>query len=311
MSKKLLFSTVLAMAGLGMASTNVRASESFGIELGAPCTACHTHGADKASRSDVKPAAQAAFDNGGLRPGLADFVASLPTPTPVPGPNTKPRISEVQSQWDVQVGQELSIPISVADDEDDTVIPSAKPLLPGAHFGDQYTGEPNGLPTFDYLWTPSVEKVNKLITLTFMVQEKDTKQKFKSKPLKVKVRVWPEGDLDQAKVQKVVLSTAKWVDGKLSLKGKVQLNKLMSAAEKTAFLDRDDFIIDVTQGEDGYGLPIVDNQPITFDAKGNWTLDNLTLVDPFDCFVSVDFEGAKAARKIAGAPKTCLTPKNK
>lgn len=257
---------------------------------------------DKAGMAFVKDVANGGEYSDVIRNSVAAEVQAGATP-PAPNPN-KPIISPIAAQWDAEVGQELSIPLSVSDEEQNPVQLTAKPALPGATFSAEYTGD-NGLPTFDYLWTPAADKANKVVTVTFTAQETDTAKKFKSKPIKAKIRVWPAGDRDQASVQKVVISTAKWLDGKLSLKGKVTLNKLLSAQEKTDFLARNDFTVNITQGSDGTGTDIEVAQPITLDAKGGWTLIDLPLPAASSCNLTMEFEGKMATRKIAG-DKSCI-----
>jgi hypothetical protein len=103
-----------------------------------------------------------------------------------------------------------------------------------------------------------------------------------------------------------MVSTTKWAADKLTLKGKVTFNKLVTAAEKAAFLSRTDLTVSLTQGTTGMGTSICSLEPIALDQGGNWILNNIPLVAPFSCKVTVEFEGKFAARKITGAPTDCL-----
>lgn len=218
----------------------------------------------------------------------------------------KPKISDIAAEWDVEVGQKLSIPLSVTDPTQSAFQIIAKPLLPGATYSAEYTAS-NQLPTVDFQWTPAADKANKVYTVAFNAQE-TTGSKLKSPTITTKIRVWPAENRDQAYVHKLVVSTVNWGSNKLTLKGKVILSNMLSATEKTDFLKRTDFSANITQGSSGTGPEINASQPITFDSKGGFTLTDIALSAPpaFSCNLTVDFEGAKASRKIAGAPKGCI-----
>jgi hypothetical protein len=200
------------------------------------------------------------------------------------------------------------IPLSVFDEQQDAFQLIVTPKLPdGAKLSDEYTAD-NNLPTVNFEWTPTSAQANKIYTLKFKAKETATVLKLSSLPVTAKIRVWPAGNRDQSSVQKLVVSTSKWAGDSLSLKGKIILNKLLTATEKSAYLGRKDLTVSITQGKTGTGADINAAVPIQFDAKGNWTLTGIALpASPaFSCNLTVDFEGAKAARIISGAPKDCI-----
>jgi hypothetical protein len=210
-------------------------------------------------------------------------------------------------EWDVDAGEKLTIPLSVSDAEQDDfqIKITGKPAE--AVLSSEYT-DSNGLPTVGFEWTPTALQANKVYKVVFKAKEIKAKGKTSS-PVTAKIRVWPAGDKDQASVSKLIVSKTKWTDGKLELKGKVVLNKILTATEKAEFLNRNDLSINLTQGKLGTGAVISQSLPFTtMDAAGNWTVTGIDLAatPAFSCDLTADFEGKKASRKIAGAPKDCI-----
>jgi hypothetical protein len=222
--------------------------------------------------------------------------------TPVP----KPVISHIAAEWDAEVGQPLAIPLSVTVPGQGAFQIVAKPLPNGAAYSTEYTSTSTHLPTIDFDWTPVAAEANKVYKVTFTAQE-TAGSKLKSAPIKTTIRVWPAGEsVDQRSVQKLVVSSVNWASNELTLKGKVVLSNLLTPAEKTTFLARQDLKVNIFQGTTGTGTEIVAAEPIKFDSKGNFSLSGIALTGTtFNCSLTVDFELVKAARKIGGAPKTC------
>lgn len=289
-----LASVLFVIACVGIVG-KVSATPGLANEFGVGCVVCHTSGSG--NEDNVRGAARSAYNKG--RAALQEFVNG----------NTKPVISPIGLEWDTEVGQELSIPLSVFDAQnDDFQILGHFPI--GATLSKEYI-DSHQLPTVDFQWIAAADQANQVYTVKFTAKETATILKLSSAPVFAKIRVWPAGDRNQASVQKLVVSTVKWGGDKLSLKGKVVLNKIMTASEKTNFLSRTDLAVNITQGVDGTGPDISALLPITFDSKGGWTLSDIGLSasTPFSCGLTVEFEGKKASRKIAGAPKTCIKPK--
>ena len=220
-------------------------------------------------------------------------------------PNTKPSITPIALEWDAEVGQLLTIPLSVTDAEQDAFQITGKLPKGAPPLSTEYTAS-NGLPTVDFNWTPIPAQANKVYAVKFKAKETSTTKKLSSLPVTAKVRVWPAGNRDQAYIRKFMVSTTKWTAGNLVLKGKVIFNKLVTAAEKTTLSNRTDWTVNITQGDTGTGTVISSLEPIILDKGGNWTLSNIALVAPFSCNVTVKFEEKLAVRKINGAPKDCF-----
>ncbi|MCX7097820.1 MAG: hypothetical protein NTV43_07955 [Methylococcales bacterium] len=289
--------TTLFLAASASAVSTAFATDQIAMHLNVTdCNRCHSSPIQ--SRSDLKAGVQAAY-NKDMR-NLTGLIAYLATNQAA---NTKPVISPIALQWDAEAGQPLTIPLSVMDAEQDAF--QLLGTLPGSSFGPEYVAN-TGLPTVDFKWTPTVAQANKIYTVKFTAKETLSTKKLSSLPVTAKIRVWPAGNRDQAYVKQLVVSTTKWAANKLSLKGKVTLNPLMTASEKTAFLKRTDLTVNISQGISGTGTVIANLLPITLLPNANWTLVDIPLAAPFACSVTVSFEGVKAARLITGAPKTCI-----
>lgn len=291
-------STAVLMVAAGM-TANVSANPQIAAQYGtADCTLCHT--SMDGSENNLRAGMEAAYDQDkknltALRKLLEGGATG--------GVNTKPTLSPVAAEWDAEVGQTLSIPLSVSDSEQDSFEIVGK--YPGGSFSPEY-GADNQLPTVDYQFTPSADQANKVYKVKFQARETETQKHYVSNPVQASIRVWPAGARELSYVSKWVVSKAKWTDGRLSLQGKAVLNKMMNADEKSAFFSRNDLSVNISQGTDGTGAAIASALPISFDGKGNWSLNDLPLAEPFSCALTVEFEGKNAGRKIAGAPKTCL-----
>ncbi|MCX7097819.1 MAG: hypothetical protein NTV43_07950 [Methylococcales bacterium] len=278
---------VLAITPQAQATSKIMA------EYNAPsCTTCHTRGAYSESEGKA---------------GLTAFLAAIAEANRLAAAYNlkhRPTISPIALEWDIDAGQTITIPLTVADPDQDAFRITGT-LPSGNSFSPQYTAE-NGLLATDFSWTPTAAQANKVYTVKFIAQETASAKRLFSAGVTAKIRVWPSANREQSYISQLTISTAKWTNGKLTLKGQVALNKIMTVAEKANFLKRTDLTVKISQGADGKGITIADLLPITLLKSGGWTLANLTLSAPFACDVTVAFEGTKAARKIASAPKGCL-----
>jgi hypothetical protein len=218
--------------------------------------------------------------------------------------DTKPTFSQIATEWDAEAGQQLTIPISVTDNEQDDFV--LKSNLRGSQFSALYTAG-NGLPTMDFQWTPTAAQANKVFTVRLTALETSAK-KLSSKAITFKIRVWPTGgQTDTAAVTKLTISKALWGNDLLTLSGKVELNKIMSNAQKSVFLAKQLPAI-ITQGKTGTGLQVGDNYSLSLQPNGSWTLSNINLPAsvPFSCSVTLAYEGKFASKTIGRAPSNCL-----
>ena len=294
---------------LVLSQTQVFATESIANSLGVypSCDGCHTNAnLNSADKGNLKSAAKTAYnkDKRGLS-GLKTFLAST-TPiltcvapqvlinnvcSTVSTINTKPSLNAIAQQWDVQVGETLIIPISVNDaQEDDFQIIASK--LVGSSLSDRYVGE-SGLPSVDFKWTPAAVDVNKIKTVTFNAKESNTKQKYLSNKISVKIRVWPEGDRDFASITKLKVTKTVWKDGILSLAGAITFNKLLTNTERQDFIDKSpNLSLYNLSGVEIYSTPLV------VKINGNWQISAKLTSIP--CDVTFQFSGQNASHKVIG-----------
>lgn len=303
MNKKILSATLFAIA---MSLTiDASAKEQWAGLFGnnGRCNICHN--GTTGTENNVKSAANNAYRSGGLNSGLKNFVvAALGTPIVPVATNHKPVLNTINSQWDVAVGEEVSIPLIVSDEDEDNfkIITVKKPA--GATVADGGIDTGSQLPKWDLTWTPTDAQKNKIYTVKFSAKETETKKKYTSNSITTKIRVWPAGSKDQAMVSSFTLSTASWNADYLTLKGKVVANKIMTAAEKTAFLARTDLTMDLFQGKTSNGA-LIATQSMSILPNGTWSLTQ-PLAGIFSCDITLSFEGKKASRKISKAPSTCI-----
>lgn len=320
MRKKIKFySALILMGGFVVQAQDVMASSSFSEQFNVGCEACHT--SSNGLSNNVKQAARSALRANGVVPGLQDYVAGLSSGgnngngggSNKPPINTRPIISPVSLEWDVEAGQTITIPLSVTDDQQDAyqiqLTGKSKPY--GVEFSDEYTAD-NGLSTQDLTWTPEDEQANKVYTLKLVAKETETVKKKTSLPVTVKIRVWPADGAESAYVDKILISKTKWKNEKLELKGKIVLNKILTKAERDEFFSRDDLTLRLTQGKpvdgEATGEVIDDAFVLVTDNKGNWSASDINLPsDPvFYCDVTAELAGKLATRKINGAIRECL-----
>ena len=298
------FSSAILFAACLYISSQAFAKEEWSHLYGnvGRCDICHT--GTVGTQRNVKSTANSVYKSGGLSPGLKNYVASVLSNEM---PNTKaPVLNQVNAQWDGIVGEPITIPLTYSDvDGDDAVVIATAKLPAGATLTDAGTDTDTHLARWDFTWIPTDAQKNKIYTLKFAAKETATSPKKTSSVVTTKVRVWSAGNRDTAKITSFALSIASWKTDTLTLKGKVVLNKMLSAAEKTTFLARTDLTVDIFQGNTASGTAIAMQLPVSFTSTGSWTLTQ-PLVVPFSCNVSLLFEGFPVYRKIAKTPASCI-----
>jgi hypothetical protein len=211
--------------------------------------------------------------------------------------NTKPVLNAVAQQWDAQVGEVLTIPLSVNDaEQDDFTILASK--LAGSTLSDVYQNDA-GFPTIDFEWTPTLANVNKIQAIKFQAKETITTQKYASNKISVKVRIWAEGDRDNASITKLNVMKSKFSAGSLSLSGNVKFNNLLTATERQTFIEQK-LALNVS---DLNG--VIYSEPLTLDKKGNWTISIPMTSAP--CDITLEFAGQNASRKVISCSGTAQT----
>lgn len=224
---------------------------------------------------------------------------SAETPT-VSTENTKPVLNKVATQWDVAVGETLRIPLSVQDTEQDEFKMLASKS--GTKFSEVYTDEKTQLPTVDFLLTPTIKDVNKVLTFSFQAKETKTTQKLMSNKVSVRVRVWATNDRNEASVSGLKISTSAFKNGKLNLSGAVVFNNLLTTTERKQFITNkfDLTITDLT------GV-VLTTLPLTVNSSGNWSVS--LPIKSVPCDIVLEYQGQKAQRSVVGcvAPTASIT----
>jgi len=223
-----------------------------------------------------------------------------PIVTPVSKINTKPVLNSVNAEWNIEVGQQLIIPLSVKDAEQDEFV--LKGATTGSKFSSVYTDAKSLLPTVDFQWTPTVTQLNKIYTISFQAKETKTAEKYLSNKISVRIRVWAAGNRDAASVSKFNVATSAWSANKLTLTGNVVFNNLLTPAERQAFIAKK-FDLTVTSGSTSKGA-LIATTPLKLDSKGNWSVSFALAQTQVPCDITVQYEGQNAARTVAGCSKS-------
>jgi hypothetical protein len=288
-------STVLTVISLGIMS-NVSAKEQWAIELGVfpVCTGCHT--SQDAAKDNAKLEARQAYRNGGVIPGLQDFLAA--------SSNAKPVLLPIDNQWNAQVGEEqLSIPLIVKDKESDKfVIQTNAPK--GYSFSAPYTVASINLPAIDFRWKPTAAQKNKKYTVNFTAIETTSAAATQnSNTVTANIFVWgARAASPKNVVSQFVVDNAKWGANKLTMTGRIAFKKTATAAAKAAALKALWLNIKSYTG-------VVAGTPVLLkpNAKtGVWTSTFALTGTKVPCTVKADYEGLNAARTVKTAPVTCL-----
>ena len=219
-------------------------------------------------------------------------------PTTTSTTNTKPKLNPVAQQWDAQVGEVLTIPLSVDDaEQDDFTILASK--LVGSTLSNVYQNDA-GFPTIDFEWTPTLANVNKIQAIKFQAKETITTQKYASNKISVKVRVWIKDDRDNVSIAKLNVMKSKFSAGSLNLSGNVKFNKLLTAVERQAFINQAlPLTVNDVNGSNLYA------DSLALDKKGNWTVS--IPMDFAPCDITLEFAGQNASRKVIGCSQTVQT----
>ncbi len=310
MKKTLLF----AFSALVFSHTAL-AKEEWAIQFGVhpDCSGCHASGdvnsSDNVMKANVFPEAKDAY-NQDFR-NLTKLEAYLKAKignTTVTGANTKPVLNKVNSQWDIEVGKTLSIPLSVDDKEEDVFALSytSSPTFSGGTFSAVRTDSNTQLPTVDFQWTPTTLQANKSYKVTFTAKETNTTQKLSSNAVSVTVRVLPATTAQNTAVSKLVLSTATWnsTTQKITLTGKVTLNSSLTTQQKASFLAQK-FDLTVRKGTTATGLVVGIPVALKLSSTGSWTATVSAPKASVPCSITAEYQGKTASRTVTRAPSTC------
>jgi hypothetical protein len=308
--------------GLGLAATfavagNVWAQSKYVSPAGAlGCADCHVGGNtskvfvtgileafpidQKLSIPDKIKAIHALTDEQRL-PALTAIKALLnPAATE---PDTAPVVSPLNSRWNVTIGEEpLTIPVSVADAEDDAFTIGGNGLFKTPVTVDAASG----LAKFNMLWTASENQAGQLYPVSVFVKESDRGHGriLASNVVKTSVKIWPaRANAATAQVKYFDVQVAKWKKGTLNLEGVVTFKSNVTAEQQTAALSALTMSLTTAKSKTAIGSPL----SLTIDANGKWKQSIALTATEVPCTVVADYEGLKAERPVSSAPRaTCL-----
>ena len=212
--------------------------------------------------------------------------------------NTKPILKTVPQEWDVNVGELLSIPLSVNDAQQDEFTLTSTMIM--GEFSAVHNNNEN-LPTVDFLFTPTEEQGNKIYTTTFSAKETKTTQHYVSNKVAVKIRVWPSTNHDIDAATQLTISNAQWQSSTLHLDGQVVLNHLLTMEERQAFINQQ-FDLIIRSPEDN----ILHIEPLILSNQGLWEISFPLSLQQTPCHVMLEFNTRKARHQVLNAPLSCF-----
>ena len=212
--------------------------------------------------------------------------------------NTKPILKTIPQEWDVNVGELLSIPLSVNDAQQDEFTLTSTMIM--GEFGAVHNHNEN-LPTVNFLFTPTEEQGNKIYTTTFSAKETKTTQHYVSNKVAVKIRVWPSTNHDIDAATQLTISNAQWQSSTLHLDGQVVLNHLLTMEERQAFINQQ-FDLIIRSPEDN----ILHIEPLILSNQGLWEISFPLSLQQTPCHVMLEFNTRKARHQVLNAPLSCF-----
>ena len=212
-------------------------------------------------------------------------------------PNTKPVLHSLEQQWDIDVGQQLTIPLVVEDAEQDSFKIVSSFTTDVTLNAISETAQP----TVQFQWTPRISYENKIQTIKFYAKETKTAEKYASNSVSVRIRVWPEGGREIASIRNLIITSCLWNAGTLALSGKVLLNAMLTTAEKQDFMARNT-IINVFSHKTINNNSFITTTSLTFDQEGNWqAFINLPLLQ-VPCAITLQYLNTVNTTRVMNHP---------
>ena len=212
--------------------------------------------------------------------------------------NTKPVLNPIAQEWDVNVGELLTIPLSVNDPQQDEFTLTSSMAL--GEFSAVHNNDEN-LPTVDFLFTPAQAHGNKIYTTTFSAKETKTTQHYVSNKIAIKIRVWPSANHDIDAAMQLTISSAQWQANQLTMEGQVVLNSLLTQQERQTFIDQQ-FDLIIRSPEDN----ILHIAPLMLSNQGLWKVSFPLSLEQTPCHVVLEFNTRKARHQVLNAPLSCF-----
>ena len=230
-----------------------------------------------------------------LNPAKITCVDPIILPT---AQNTKPILNPIAQEWDVNVGELLTIPLSVNDAQQDEFTLTSTMIM--GEFSAVHHNDEN-VPTVDFLFTPTEEQGNKIYTTTFSAKETKTTQHYVSNKVAIKIRVWPSANHDIDAATQLTISNAQWQANILHLDGQVVLNHLLTMEERQAFIDQQfDLIISSPENN------LLHIEPLILSNQGLWEISFPLSLQQTPCHVMLEFNTRKARHQVLNAPLSCF-----
>ena len=230
-----------------------------------------------------------------LNPAKITCIDPIISPT---AQNTKPILNPVAQEWDVNVGELLTIPLSVNDPQQDEFTLTSSMIL--GEFSAVHHNDEN-LPTVDFLFTPTQAHGNKIYTTTFSAKETKTTQHYVSNKIAIKIRVWPSANHDIDAATQLTIISAQWQANQLTMEGQVVLNSLLTQQERQTFIDQQ-FDLIIRSPEDN----IIHIAPLILSNQGLWKVSFSLPLEQTPCHVVLEFNTRKARHQVLNAPLSCF-----
>lgn len=264
------------------------------------CTLCHT--SPDGGLATLKPAARTAFDEGGIKPGLENFLKSLVT-------DAKPQILPIDNEWNAQIGElPLSIPLIINDEEKSGFVMELAGVAPSLapksfSFSKLYLEATKKRPTIDFKWTPASKQRITKYTVSFRANETiDNGSKQFSNLVKTTIFLWPARPVSSKNViERFVVSSAKWGANKMTLTGNIVFKKSATTAARTTALKTLRLNLKSNNG-------VVTGSPVLLTPNvktGVWTKTFALTGAQVPCLVKAEYEKLMVARTVKSAPATC------
>jgi hypothetical protein len=212
--------------------------------------------------------------------------------------NTKPILNPIAQEWDVNVGELLTIPLSVNDAQQDEFTLTSTMIM--GEFSAVHSNDEN-VPTVDFLFTPTQAHGNKIYTTTFSAKETKTTQHYVSNKIAIKIRVWPSPNHDIDAAMQLTIYSAQWQANHLTIEGQVVLNSLLTQQERQTFID-EQFDLIIRSPEDN----VLHIAPLILSNQGLWKMRFPLSLEQTPCHVVLEFNTRKARHQVLNAPLSCF-----
>ncbi len=225
------------------------------------------------------------------------------TVTPMEGPGSvadecaatskkvKPVLDSLETEWNATVGEEIVIPVTAYDCNEDPLSIAAGKRPKGAKVSAATYESRTQKWGSQFTWTPQAKQAGKTYTVNFKAKEKVKGRKLASKAGKVRIKVnAAAAGLSGANL---FINRAQWQaeSGRLLVSGK------LSGGASGAALARSQLVL--LGG--GAVLPV----QARVNSSGNWSAEIALPESAVPCEVTAQFGGRAGSRSVKRAPSAC------